>query len=102
MTSIVDHVSEFLQTVVDGAESEAEAREAIEQAVAQVLPTKTRTVKVSDLEGNEVFVGDMGGLSRITDSGSGPSSTSPGSYVAYTEHGSLYMDLDIEVTVLDD
>lgn len=100
MSSNVDHVSEFLQSVVDGAPSAAEARNDIEQAVERVLPNKTVSVKVSDLIGNEVFVGDMGGLSRITEHGSGPSSSLPGFYVANTEHGCLYLDLDEYVTIL--
>jgi hypothetical protein len=102
MSSNVDHVTEFLQSVLYGAPSEAEARNDIEQAVESVLPNKTRIVRVADLLGDEVFVGDMGGLSRITENGSGPSSSLPGFYVANTEHGCLYLDLDGEVTVLDD
>jgi len=102
MSTIVDHISEFLQSVVDGAESEAEARAAIEEAVANVLPLKTRTVRVEDLVGGETFVGDMGGVSQTTDAGGGPSSSRPGEYVAYVEHGALYLDLDGEVTILDD
>jgi hypothetical protein len=102
MSSIVDHVSEFLQSVVEGAPSEADARNGIESAVERVLPARTVNVKVADLQGDEVFVGDMGGLSRITESGSGPSSSLPGFYVANTEHGCLYLDLDGYVTILAD
>lgn len=102
MTSIVDHVSDFLQSVVDGAPSVAEAREGIEEAVESILPHKTRLVKVSELLGDETFVGDMGGLSHTTEADSGPSSSMPGFYVANTEHGALYLDMDDEVLVLDD
>lgn len=102
MSSNVDHVTEFLQSVVDGAPSEAQARIDIEQAVESVIPNKTRIVRVADLEGDEVFVGEMGGLSRTTENGNGPSSSLPGFYVANTEHGCLYLDLDGEVTILVD
>jgi hypothetical protein len=102
MSSIVDHVSEFLQSVVDEAPSPEAARTGIDEAVQRVLPHETVLVQVANLIGNETFVGDLGGLSRTKDSGSGPSSTLPGFYVAYTEHGALYFDMDAEVYILVD
>lgn len=62
----------------------------------------TRTVRVKDLDGSEGYalVGDQGGITNITGEVY-DSSVIPGCKAIEVEHGTLYVDNDEEIGVLD-
>lgn len=60
---------------------------------------EVRQIKVRDLDSTCVLVGESGGLSAVYNCGT--SSVMAGCCVVETEHGSLYMDSDELVEVLN-
>jgi hypothetical protein len=61
----------------------------------------TKMIWADQLSSEHVLVGERGGLSAIVGECK-LSSAMPGLFVAETEHGTLYLDPDIAVEVLDD
>lgn len=63
----------------------------------------TQTLPARDLptRGATAIVGDAGNLSFVTGDIE-PSSSLPGFILVETEHGSLYLDADMDVTITND
>lgn len=58
-------------------------------------------IKVSELNSGDILIGDSGNHS-VVNGNLYTSSSVPGITVVETEHGSLYMDPDMEVEIADE
>lgn len=101
MSMTSDHIAEFFETVIENAPSAEEARASIEDALrAAFPPVEMMTIRVSELNGNEIIVSASGNKTAIEHM-VGPSNRVRGKYLVATEHGALYLAPDAQVRVLN-
>lgn len=71
--------------------------------MVKMLPNEhgydTQDIPITLLSSSDTLVGESGGLSSVF--GAAPSNVMQGMWSVDTEHGTLYLDEDLTVTVLD-